>query len=381
MSKRLSRRKFLSGIGAAAAGISVLPATRPFARIGEASNGSPVTPETLTLRQHAAQKGLLYGSAATQRSLSRDPSFAAVFADQCNILVSETDLKWFHVRPTPQAYDFGPGDWLLAYAQKNQLKFRGHSLVDHGGLPQWFDKYANASNAKQMMLDHITTVVSRYAGKVQSWDVINEEIYIEDRRDDGLRNSPWLKFIGPEYIEMAFYAAAAADPNAMLVWNDNWLEEETAYGNSKRKFMLDQLRRLKSRNVPIHAVGIQSHLVGDHTNIAGTGFQEFLHEVSDMGLKIIISELDVTDLNLPADPGIRDQVIASVYYNYLSTVLRHKGVIAVVTWGVTDRYTWITDTRPRKDNSPVRPVPMDSNLNPKPAYYAIARAIDEAPNR
>jgi endo-1,4-beta-xylanase len=381
MSKDVSRRKFISNMGTAVAGIGVLPAKLPFARMIEDSKGFADMPETMTLRQHAAAKGLLYGSSSTQRNLYRDPSFAGVFAEQCNIMVSETDLKWFHVRPTPQTYDFGPGDWLVAYAQKNQIKFRGHSLVDHGGLPQWFDKYANASNAKQLMLDHITTVVSRYAGKVQSWDVINEEIYIEDKRDDGLRNSPWLKFIGPEYIEMAFYAAAAADPNAILVWNDNWLEEETAYGNSKRKFMLEQLRRLKSRNVPIHAIGIQSHLVGDHTNIGGTGFQEFLHEVSELGLKIFISELDVTDLNLPSDPSTRDQAIATVYYNYLSTVLRHKGVIAVLTWGLTDRYTWIAEARPRKDNSPVRPVPMDSSLNPKPAYYAIARAIDEAPDR
>jgi endo-1,4-beta-xylanase len=100
-----------------------------------------------------------------------------------------------------------------------------------------------------------------------------------------------------------------------------------------------------------------------------------------MGLKILITELDVSEGKLSGDTATRDQVISSTYYNYLSTVLRHKSVIAVITWGLSNRYSWLTKYKPRKDGLPLRPLPLDENMNPNAVYSAMARAFDEAPNR
>jgi endo-1,4-beta-xylanase len=377
-----TRRQFLSTVGGTVAGLGLLPATEPFRSIGESATSNSQAFGGSSLRDHAAAEGLLYGTAAGQGNLSRDSSFAQLVAQQCGILVPEGELKWLDLRPSPDAYDFTRADWLLAFAQQHDIKFRGHTLVWYQALPKWFYSYANASNAKQLLLDHIRKVVGRYAGKIESWDVINEVMNPKDNRPDGLRNSLWLQFLGPDYLEMAFRAAASADPHAILTWNENWLEEETPEGESKRNSMLKILKDMKARDVPIRAIGIQSHLVGDHADIiAGPGFQRFLHEVSDMDLNIMITELDVSDQNLPADVGIRDQAVADLYYKYLSTVLIHKSVLAVLTWGLSDKYTWLSGYQPRPDKLPVRPLPYDADLKPTAAWSAIARALDEAPKR
>jgi endo-1,4-beta-xylanase len=232
-----------------------------------------------------------------------------------------------------------------------------------------------------MLLGHISTVVSRYAGKFHSWDVVNEAIDPADRRPDNLRNNSWLKFMGPGYIETAFRAAAQADPSAMLVWNENWMEEETSYGIAKRTAWLQHLRDLLNRNVPIHAIGIQSHLVGDHTNIAGRHFQQFLRDAGALGLKILITEMDVQDNSLPADVFARDQIIGNLYYQYMSTVLKEKAVIAVLNWGLSNAYSWMVGFKPRADGNPVRPLPLDHNMAPTPAYQAMMRAFGDAPAR
>lgn len=372
----------MSGAATAAACFGMVPATSSIKWAEGLSNLTGAAPGDLALKDHAARKGLLFGAAGRQDILSRKPALAQLFAQQCNILVPEGELKWGQLRPTPDTFNFAPADWLLNFTQQHDMKFRGHTLVWYQGLPKWFSSYVNASNAKPLLLNHINTVVGRYAGKMQSWDVVNEVMNPKDNRPDGLRNSAWLQFLGPDYLELAFRTAAAADPRALLVWNENWLEEETPEGESKRRAMIKLLKDMQGRNVPIHGVGIQSHLVGDHASIiGGQGFQRFLHEVSDMNLKILITELDVTDQNLQADLGARDQAVANLYYSYLSTVLKHGSVVAVLTWGLTDDYSWLAGFKPRPDKLAVRPLPYDGNMSPKPVWDAIARAFDEAPNR
>jgi endo-1,4-beta-xylanase len=369
-------------MGASAVGASVFQSVNPLAWADKIMTPAFDDPAATPMRMLAASKGLLYGSSGHSSILQHDPRFAALFAQQCSIMVPENQLKLDKVKPTQDSYDFSGADYLVNFAQQNDIKFRGHTLVWYQSLPGWFYRNMNASNLKPFMLDYINTLVTRYAGKFQSWDVVNEILNPADNRPDGMRNSPYLKFIGPEYPEMAFHAAAAADPSAMLVWNENWLEEETPEGESKRVTMLQRLKDMKSRNVPIHGIGIQSHLIGDHAAAyVGPGFHRFLHEVNEMGFKIIISELDVSDQNLPADAGARDQAIANLYYSYLSAVLKHKNVIAVLTWGLSDKYTWLSSYKARPDKLPVRPLPFDGNMNPKPVWNAIARAFDEAPSR
>jgi endo-1,4-beta-xylanase len=372
----ISRRRFLTRAGLTASGACLAGHNSLLNSVASAK-----APDPSSLKELAASRNLLYGAAATKTHLSNDPAFAVAFAAQCDILVPEVELKWDALRPTPDSFNFGPVDWLQHFAGAHQMKFRGHPLVWYQSLPKWFDSYVTAQNAKDLMLNHTSTVVTRYKGKVHSWDVVNEALDPNEHRPDGLRNKPWAKLIGTDYIDMAFHAAAQADPRALLVWNENHLETRESWAQAKREAMLKNLQERLKRNVPIQAIGLQSHLPGTSPTFDYPEFTSFLQKVSDLGLKIIISEMDVIDSDLPADVSTRDQTVANVYLDYLSTVLREKSVVAVLTWGISNRYSWISGYKPRSDNAKARPLPFDENYQPTAAWDAIARAFEQAPSR
>lgn len=378
-SNEITRRKFLE-TGSAAAACALLPLHSSLPSRGD-SGSQESSGRRIPLREHAAKKGLLYGSSAQQKEFNADPPLEATFAAQCSILVPELELKWDHLRPSPDSYNFGPADFLLNFSQQHQIQFRGHCLVWQRALPKWFAGYVTPQNAQQLMLDHIAKVAGHFAGKVQSWDVVNEVILPTDRRSDGLSNSPWLQNIGTDYIDMAFRAARAADPNALLVWNEDFRNDDSPTAEANRTFFLRHLKEKLSRGVPVQAIGIQSHLAGDQPNIACASHQRFLKQVGDLGLKILVTEMDVHDQKLPADVQARDQAVAAVYYNYLSGILAEKSVIAILTWGLSNRYTWLNSRHPRPDGLPIRPLPFDEDMNPTPVWDAIARAFDDAPSR
>ena len=180
------------------------------------------------LKNIAASKGLIYGAASGQTYLDTDNDFATAFKKECKMLVPEGSLKWNVLRPTSSTFDFTSGDWQANFANQNNMLFRGHTLVWYAALPAWFAGTVNAQNAQQYLTDHITTVVGRYAGQMHSWDVVNEVLAAWDGLPDGMTNSPWLTFLGENYIDIAFNTARAADTNALLVLNQNRLEYENA---------------------------------------------------------------------------------------------------------------------------------------------------------
>jgi endo-1,4-beta-xylanase len=362
----IQRREFLVSVGAAGV-CTALPAA-----------GSAYGP---ALKERAQKRGLLYGAAIHNDLLTSDPAFAAAYQRECAIAVPEGELKWNALRPSPTEFDFHAAEQLLAWTLGHDIRMRGHTLVWHQSIPKWFGRYTTTTNARSVLDTHISTVVGHFRGRIHSWDVINEVIEPHDGRADALRIHPWLELLGAGYLDMAFHAAHEADPDAILTWNENILEEESDYCEAKRVAMLQMLEGMRRRSTPINAIGIQSHLYGDHAPVAGPKFRRFLHEVSDLGVKIIVTELDIRDAGLPADPKIRDRMIADLYYTYLSTVLAHKSVIAVLTWGLSDKYTWLSTYAPRPDGLPVRPLPLDAMLAPTSAWEAIARALDEAPVR
>ncbi|WP_414527321.1 endo-1,4-beta-xylanase [Nodularia chucula] len=335
------------------------------------------------LRQRAANKGLIYGAAVRQYAVSSDTQFAQAVVRECAMIVPEWELKWNFLRPTPSTFDFGPADWLFNFAQTNGLLFRGHTLIWHevGALPQWFGSVVNFRNARQLFLDHITTVVNHYRGRIHSWDVVNEAIHIPDGRSNGLRNTPWLNWLGEDYINLAFRTAAQADPNAMLVYNDYGLDYDTPQDEAKRNAVLRLLERLKAQGTPIHALGIQAHLIGGETRFNAQKLRNFLTEVANLGLKILITEIDVTDNQLPINIQARDQTVAGVYQDYLATVLNERAVVAVLNWGLSDRYTWLTEFAARSDQAPVRPLPLDDQMQRKLAWNAMSNAFNNAPLR
>lgn len=337
------------------------------------------------LRERAAAKGLIYGAAGRSTDFNLDPLLTNSFIRECSMLVPEWELKWADtappLRPGFHQFDFTYGDQMLAFAQTHGMLMRGHTLVWHLSIPEWFQETVNTGNVEQLLTSHIRTVVGCYRGKIHSWDVVNEAVEVSDMQADSLRRSPWFELMGASYIDLAFRIAAETDPDALLVYNDYGLEYDSYQDEAKRVATLRLLERLKASGTPIHALGIQSHLIGDATHFNAEKFRSFLADVASMGLKILITELDVIDQKLPADIETRDRIIAAAYEEYLNVALNEPAVIAVLTWGLSDRSTWHSQFYPRPDGLPVRPLPLDENMNRKPAWYAIARAFDQAPVR
>jgi endo-1,4-beta-xylanase len=328
-----------------------------------------------SLKTRAANRGFLYGCAVDTDALEQDERYASLIRDQANIVVAENAMKWGPLRPTPESYDFTGADRLLAFAEQHRMKVRGHTLCWHRQLPAWFAAEANAGNARQVLAGHIQTVAGRYAGRMHSWDVVNEAILPSDGRPDGLRASPWLRLVGEDYIELAFRTARNADPQALLAYNDYGLEGEDEDSARKRAAVLILLRRLKARHVPLDALGIQSHLAARQS--CGAGLREFLTAARELELQIFVTEMDVDDRKLPPGLPARDQAVAATYNDYLNLVLRDPAVRVVVTWGITDRYTWLNSQDARAGQPPERCLPFDSGYTPKPSFYSIRNQFDQ----
>jgi endo-1,4-beta-xylanase len=341
---------------------------------------TPAHSQTPTLKKLAAAKGIIYGAECGTWDLAAEPDLAIALTQQCAMLV-DGSLKWEMTRPAPYTFDFDIADWRAKFAISKGLQLRGHTLIWHINLPQWFHEIVNAQNAEHVLVEHVQTLTQRYAGQMHSWDVVNEAIEPKDGQVNGLRRSPWFDFLGENYISLAFHVAAKTDPNALLVYNDYGMEYDNAEHEQRRTTILKLLERQLSKDTPIHALGIQSHMVGDQTDFNAKRFQTFLADVADLGLKIMITELDVIDQKLPANFRQRDRQVAQVYQDYLSAALAEPAVIAVLQWGLSDRHTWLSDYFPRPDHLPVRPLPLDDRLRQKLAWGAIAQAFEQAPRR
>lgn len=350
----------------------------------ETSNNREILPSTCVpledgcpLKDHAASRGLIYGAAAKYQTLSTDQRFAEVFASECALLVPENDFKWLSLRPGLQQFDFTRSDWMADFAEANNLLLRGHTLVWYKSLPGWFEKQVNATNAESVMLDHIRTVGHRYAGRMHSWDVVNEAIASNPTIEDPWRPSPWLDWVGTDYIAKAFHAAHEVDSEAKLIFNENGLWWDAPEGEAKKLAVLRLLENLKSQGVPVHGLGIQSHLRGHLMDqFQPEKMSQFLQDVADLGIEIFITELDVRDTDLPDDRAERDRLIADAYQDYLAVILEQPAVSTVVTWGLSDRDTWHSKAGRKND---ARPLPFDQDLNRKPAWSAIANSFQNAP--
>jgi endo-1,4-beta-xylanase len=328
-----------------------------------------------SLRARAEAHGLLVGCAVVPEKLSDEPLYANAVAHQANLLVAENAMKWKALRPAPDKYNFAPADAILAFANAHDQKLRGHNLCWHEALPDWFHSTATKENARRLLIDHIQRVAGHFAGKLHSWDVVNEAIDVKDGRPDGLRKSPWLELVGPSYIEIAFCNARMADSTALLTYNDYGIELDTPEQEQKRAQVLALVKRLRLGGVPIHAVGIQSHLTaGDAA--PGAGLRDFIREVGDVNMQVFITELDVSDHKLTGSAAERDATVAKLYSDYLELVLSQPNVTAAVTWGITDKYTWLNHHNARGDGQPQRCLPFDADYQPTAAFFAMRNAID-----
>jgi endo-1,4-beta-xylanase len=340
-----------------------------------------------SLGAHGAAHGLLYGCALNMNALGADAAYAALVREQCRIVVAENAMKWGALRPSAEGFNFDQADALVAFAESNRMKIRGHNLVWHQGNPKWLEATATKENARELLATHIETVAGRYAGRMHSWDVVNEAIRVEEGRADGLRNSLWLRLVGEDYIELAFKTAREADPQALLTYNEYGIEAETREGEQKREAVIEMLRRMVARRVPLDAVGVQSHIAAAATVAAGgnksaasqvgAGLMRFIAAVRELGLQVFITEMDVNDRALAADGPGRDAAVATAYRQYLELVLGDAAVKAVLTWGITDRYTWLDHEEGRADGKAERPLLFDAAGKAKAAFFAVREAFDQ----
>lgn len=361
------------------------------AETGMRATAGPDRPFTgaVSLRSRGAQRGVLMGCAVNTGLLAREESYRQTLAEQFDLVVGENCMKWGALRPTPTTYDFKDADALVAFAEGHSMKVRGHNLCWHESLPGWFAGTVTKENARAVLTEHIATVVGRYKGRIQSWDVVNEAIWIKDGQGDGMRSSsPWFQMLGPEYVEIAFRAARAADPKVKLTYNDFGIESDVEEQQQKRAAVLALVRRLKGAGVPLDAVGIQSHLKATNAAKLGEGISEFSGKIRKMGLEVYVTELDVDDDGLP-DESLRDLDldVADVYKRYLNAMLKGPEVKAVLCWGLADGQSWLQGERWRVKH-PIRKqrpllfeVDDSGTYRPTEAYYAVQGAVDGAKRR
>jgi endo-1,4-beta-xylanase len=379
---RLTRRSFLARTGAGAAavlggGVATLTRMPP-----------AIAAPTGALYQAAAAKGILYGSSTATWQFEPDPAYAALFAREAGMLFTEDDLLWYRLKPTPTApLDFSFGDAAFAFAEANaQSVFAAHLVWDEGlgeGWPPDALYFLTEQEARDHLYGTIEPEVARYAGRTKAWVCCNE--ITDGRRKDAngfWTVNPWYQTIGPTFAEEAFFLANQQDPNAILIMNEFGTEQGSA-ANGKRTSVLNAIDYLQSVGAPIHALGIEAHLTykGFASNFNPTAFRAFLSQVAARGLNIFITELDVLDDGLKANIAQRDAGVAQVYSTFLSAALQEPAVKIVVTFGLSDRYTWLQEDFPRTDGAARRPLPFDENLQQKPAYTAILNAFSNAPTR
>ena len=353
----MRRREFV--LGALGAGIGVSGAFESLVlRRGEA--------------QAAGRAAIPYGAAVRVDYVKDNFAYRRAILDHCQIVVGEGGLKWIDLRPAPGQFVFDQPDRLMAFAEENGLRMRGHTLAWYGAMPEWTEAIATEKDAEDILVRHIETVVGRYKGRIPSWDVVNEAIADDPTDDAPIRESIWQKRLGKRYIELALRTTAAVDPNVQLVINDYNFENPTDQCRARRKAFLNMVRDLKDRDVPLHAIGLQGHLPGDQ-EIDKEGLSAFVAELHGMGLGIIVTELDVVDNKLPADHYERDEIVASRARDFLDAIGAVCRPEAVLTWGITDQFTWVPIWFSRDDGEPNRPLPLDANYRPK----ALMRVIQD----
>ncbi len=360
-----------------AAGLSATALTTLAPSWSHASND----PSISALNARAHRKGLFFGSAVGDATLTTDPAALTSIAVECGMVVGEAVFKWADIHPEAERYDFKRGDALLDWATKRRIRVRGHTLAWHEANPEWLEPALTSANAEKILTDHIKTVAGHCAGRLAHWDVVNEALDGDDKKPFGLRNTLWLRTLGPAYLDIAFHAAAKADPGALRVLNEFGIDYALDWQSRRRADMLALLADLLHRRVPIQAVGLQAHLDAGETTLDQKILSGFIADIAALGLKVIVTELDVRDQRLPADIPSRDTAVADHARAWLDAVLPNPAVLGIVSWGISDRNTWLNKNFARADGLPQRALPLDADLNRKKLWSAIAAAIDAAPAR
>ena len=323
-----------------------------------------------------------------------DSTGAELVKKHFNSITSENVLKWAEVHPEPDRYDFEAADRFVEFGEENGMFIVGHTLIWHNQTPEWVFEDENGDPLTreallERMRDHIETVVGRYAGRVDAWDVVNEAL----NEDGSLRETRWMRIIGEDYLEHAFRIAHEADPEAELYYNDYSLENP-----AKREGAVRLVRRLLDAGVPVAGIGTQGHHLLDPNHPTVEAQAATIEAFAELGVDVMVTELDVAVLPRPqrhwgADitqsaelrdelnpypDGLPDSVqvaLAQRYSDLFEVFLEHQDKISRVTfWGVRDSDSWL-------NNWPIRgrtsyPLLFDADGRPKPAFDAVVEAAE-----
>jgi len=329
----------------------------------KAPTPTPEPTPALSLRSSAQVFGIQIGAAVAVEPLRSEALYAERLASEFSILTPENAMKFEPLHPDRDRYDFSNADAIVDFAEAHGMQVRGHTLVWHNQLPPWLTVGNWARDELiEILREHIMTVVGHYRGRVVAWDVVNEAV-----ADDGsLRDTIWLRGIGPEYIDMAFEWAHEADPDSLLFYNDYGGEGQGQKSDAIYALVQDLLQR----GVPIHGVGLQMH-VGldwspDPQDVAAN-----MKRLAALGLGVHITEMDVRIKDPATEEELAEQ--ARVYGDMLKVCLSAENCKAFVMWGFTDRYSWIPYFFPGWDAALI----LDESYSPKPAYNALMDVLLE----
>lgn len=315
-----------------------------------------------SLRDLPGAESLFLGSAARANTITSDRDYADNLSKEFNGLAPENELKWEVIHPQQFAYDFGPADALLNFADAHQMSVRGVPLLWDIQNPSWLTGGTFTRPAVRAILtDHINTVVGRYRGRIKQWDVVNEPF----NGAGTLKPTIWKKKVGGLYMDRAFTLARAADPSAKLFLNEFDIEMP----GPKADGMFAAVQGMQRRGIPIDGIGFEMH-----AGPSGPTAQQLAGQMARyaaIGLEVAITELDVR-LPMPPTPAqIADQ--GRVYGEILAACRAAPNCKTFVVWGFTDKYSWIPAIVPGWGSATI----MDPAFGKKPAYDALNDALSD----
>lgn len=298
-----------------------------------------------------------------------DEDYRAFLTEEVSSLTPENQLKWEFLRPSQDEYDFAGSDAVVEFAQENGQVVRGHTLLWHSQNPAWLEEGDfSADELRGMLRDHVMTVVGRYAGQIEQWDVANE--VIDDDGNLRLEENIFIRELGPEIIGEAFHWAHEADPDAALFINDYNVE----WIGPKSDAYYELVQELLADGVPIDGFGIQGHLStqypfpGDMT--------DNLRRFADLDLQLAITEADVR-IVLPADGVATEEQLdeqAEYYRGMLDACLAVDACASFTLWSPLDAYSWVPYFFEGEGAAGV----LDDDVARKPAYVELLSALDAA---
>jgi len=338
-----------------------------------------------SLSARFSKNKLHFGSAVRIEEAVKDQVFRNLLLRECNYFTPEVELKWDAVERSPGSFDFRSMDALTDFALTNNKQLRGHTLLWHLSVPHWATSLLPEKGGWSFLQRYLQAALSRYGNAIAEWNVINEPIET-GYRTDGLRSSIFLQAFGVDYIARALWEARRLAPRAKLLINEFGLEYDLRVEHERRYHFLKLLERLRQAGVPLDGIGLQAHLDLSKGALSADVLGRFLKEIADLGLFIVISELDVKEHEYILPVEQRDNRVAEETRRYLDVAFGQPAVRGLITWGLSDRHSWLQVTQEDvarypnawKDGSTPgvnRGLPFDYSLEPKPMYRAIADSV------